>query len=153
MLELGTDGEQVKELLVSLVPLQLFLVLTILTYELGLVFLEFCDPILELFNLFLDLSDFIFGLLGLVMKIHFEFVVLLSVLVERLDTLIELLLLHDDVFLEELGLFSLVVDGNLGHEDLSCVVDKILDSFFLLAALVQIFDCFGPLDTQLTGVY
>jgi len=134
---------------VCLVSLQLFLVLAVLADELGFVFLEFRDPVLELFDLFLHLSDFIFGLLGLIMKVHFEFIVLLSIFVERLDTLIELLLLHDDVLLEKLGLLSLVVDGDLGHQDLSCVVDEILDSFLLLATFVQIFDRFWPLDTHL----
>jgi hypothetical protein len=51
---------------------------------------------------------------------------LIAILCECLLSLLQLLLLHDDVFSQTLGLLILVVDGDLGSQNLARVLDKVL---------------------------
>ena len=96
--------------------------------------------LIDLSNLVFDISllflNFLVSLLRLGLEIHLEFLILLGVLLKGLHTLVELLLLHNDILIEELGLIRLVIYRYLSHEDLARVVNKVTHRFFLLAALV-----------------
>jgi len=63
---------------------------------------------------------------GGVPKILLVLMELVAILCECLLSLLQLLLLHDDVFSQTLGLFILVVDGDLGSQNLARVLDKVL---------------------------
>ena len=75
------------------------------------------------------------------LQVHFELIVLFLILLERLTAFIKLLFLHDNVLVEQLGLLRLLIDLNLGHEDLPRVVDEVSHGLArLLIALVQVLD-------------
>ena len=77
------------------------------------------------------------------MQVHLELLILLFVLLEGLLALVELFFLHDNVLVEQLGLLRLLIDRNLGHQDLARVVDEVTDCFLLLPILAEILDSFG----------
>ena len=63
---------------------------------------------------------------GGVPKILLVLMELVAILCECLLSLLQLLLLHDDVFSQTLCLLILVVDGDLGSQNLARVLDKVL---------------------------
>lgn len=66
----------------------------------------------------------VLGRVSQVLLVLAEFVAVLS---ERLLRLLQLLLFHDDVFTKSLSLLVLVINGNLGSEDLARVLYEVLD--------------------------
>ena len=53
-------------------------------------------------------------------------------------------LFHDDVLVEQFSLLCLLIDRDLGHQDLARVVDEVAHCLLLLSAFVQVLDCLGP---------
>ena len=95
-----------------------------------------------LLDISLHYADLLLCLVGLGLQILLEFLVLILVLLESFAALIQLLLLHDDVLLQQLSLLSLVIDRDLGHQDLPTVLNEFADCLFLLSGLVHIVNRF-----------
>ena len=81
-----------------------------MTAKLSFFFAQVSDQSRETFNLLADGSNFFLGFSRLLLEILLKFIVFILVFLESLAALIEFLLLHDDVLLQELRLFGLVVD-------------------------------------------
>ncbi len=97
--------------------------LSILADNLGLDQLNVTDPCILLLPRGLDL---LLHVLGRVAEVLLVLGKLVGVLGEGLLGLLELLLLHDDVLLESLGLLVLVVDRDLTRQDLPRVQHEVL---------------------------
>ena len=134
-LVLGGDSDQIEELLVLLVRLNLFLHLRHLALVLPILLFEVDDEVAEIFNLFLHVAHFFLGLTRFLLQVHFELVILLLVLLKRLLPLIQLILLHHDVLAQQ---FCLLIDLDLGDEDLTGVGDEVTNGLLLLPTLVQV---------------
>ena len=98
------------------------------------------NVVAQVLNLLLDLAHLFLCLVGLRLKIHFEFFVLLFILLERLLAFLELVLLHDNVLTQRFGFLHLVVDLDLGQQDFTRVLNEITNALFLLPTLIQILD-------------
>ena len=109
-----------------------------LAAEFGICLLHLIDVIRQVFDLLLHAAHIFFGLVRLGLKVHLELLILLFVFLERLFALVQLVLLHDDVLSEQFSLLRLLVNRNLGHQDLARVVYEVSHGLFLLTSLVQI---------------
>ena len=142
-LVLRHDSNQVEELLVLLVVVNLVVRLLHLRVQLLLLLLELVDVLSKALNLHLNVAHLFLGLVRLGLQVHLELLILLFVLLEGLLALVELLFLHDDVLVEQFRLLCLLIDRNLGHQDLARVVDEVTDCFLLLPILAEILNSLG----------
>lgn len=97
LLIFACDSDQVQKLLVLLVLSNLFFNLGDFALVLSLFLLFLVDEVSQVLDLLLDLPDFLFGHVGFGLQVHFEFLVLLLVLLESFLPLVKLVLLHRDV--------------------------------------------------------
>ena len=136
-------GQHIQEMFLLLVHLKLIVVL---------LYLIFCHSN-TCFQLFYFLNEphlleaSLFYLFSFLFRIFFRvvhhFVESFFVLLQKLLTFIELLLLHRDVLSEPLILFIFGIYWNLGHEDLPPEADEVPHSLFPFGTFLQVVYGFG----------